>query len=614
MSVVEASSSVTTVFTAPGQAVTTNQQISAAEAISVATGAMVDNASVDVADDWEAACVALSNLSLTPTPAPTQEVAATKPAASAAAQAMQNSGLYEFVRPDWVHSYEPEVVNTHLLFHPLHSLVAQVKLMYNLTDASDSRTQAVPTNLTAASTASAGTCGMTCEEFNALLKPYTALAPPAAILLDEDDTLPILPPPHIPSPAAAAVVGPISNQYIVVHKAYTPSRRLNRSQIHNYEYLYERTKTTSKLAISDSGYYHNSDRLATKQVGIQFQVMSAETYQDVKLLCAPTYKWSMTSTGGANSDNTNSILIPNNSGSGSDNNILFDLSARWTLLSRILLHNNNSSTNISIYDDSDSTSGSVVPRSHIITRLLYNGGVSTGDKLMEIIRLVTTLWSSHMKLNEYFSNNEYIEENALILCVTLYTLYQLILIYEPSLIPYFRNLIDACLLSPLFGSAALTTFLTHQPTTGTAPAVTGYSILNTTSRESESAYIMRQYIHTPIEQELVKMRGTIAASNIIGNKYHIRCVEMLNITVEYITSFLPSEERCKHVYWIDSYGISAVLRAHSLYPDGTSDMYSQAAWLNLFSTLPFESPEALEGYVSSVMGIRDALWATLTSK
>ena len=318
--------------------------------------------------------------------------------------------------------------------------------------------------------------------------------------------------------------------------------------------------------------------------------MSAEAYQDVKLLCAPTYKWA---------GNTSSV-----------NNILLNLSARWTLLNSILQHSKNI-TNIS----SSSVCGSVAPRSNVLTQLLYNGGVTTGDKLKEIIHLVTTLWSSHMRLNEYFSTNEYnIEENALILCVTLYTLYQLILTYEPPFIPYFRNLIDACLLSPLFGSAALTTFLTHQPTTGTATAVSGYSVLNTTSRESESAYIMRQYIHTPIEQALVKMRGTIAASNIIGNKYHIRCVEMLNITVEYITSFLPSEERYKHVYWIDSYGISAVLRAHSLYPDGSSDMYSQAVWLNLFNTLPFESPEALEGYVSSVMGIRDALWTTLTGQ
>ena len=582
-----AEASVTTAFAAPGQAVTTTHQLSSVSNTST-TVAKIDDASVDLADDWEAACVALSNLTLTPSSVPVEVVTASKPAASSApAETLQNSGLYEFVRPDWVHSYEPEVVNTHLLFHPLRSLVAQVKFMYNLTDASDSRTHSSAIDLPSTN-ASNSTSGMTCEEFNALLKPYTALAPPAAILLDDDDTLPILTPPRTSPATAAAIVGPISNQYIVVNKAYIPSRRLNRSQIHNYEYLYERTKTTSKLAISDSGYYHNSDRLATKQVGIQFQVMSAEAYQDAKLLCAPTYKWT---------GNTSSV-----------NNILFNLSARWTLLRNILQHD-NSSTNISV------SGSSVAPRSHIITQLLYNGGVTTGDKLKEIVRLVTTLWSSHMKLNEYFLTNEYnIEENAMILCVALYTLYQLILTYEPPFIPYFRNLIDACLFSPLFGSAALTTFLTHQPTTGTAPAVTGYSVLNTTSRESESAYIMRQYIHTPIEQALVKMRGTTAASNIIGNKYHIRCVEMLNITVEYITSFLPSEERYKHVYWIDSYGISAVLRAHSLYPDGTSDMYSQAAWLNLFGTLPFESPEALEGYVSSVMGIRDALWATLTSK
>ena len=86
--------------------------------------------------------------------------------------------------------------------------------------------------------------------------------------------------------------------------------------------------------------------------------------------------------------------------------------------------------------------------------------------------------------------------------------------------------------------------------------------------------------------------------------FHMRCIELLNITVDYLTDFIKDEERYKYIGWLDCYGISSVIRTSNIIPSVVVDDISTStanntykSWDKILSILPFESDQQKLQYV-----------------
>ena len=577
---------------------------------------------VDADDDWETAVSSISltdkivqyESSLSPNILNTSQLIASQTGIvykkEATVNAIKQQEFYQFYRPDWCECYEPDnpMDNTDLLFHPLRSLVRQYQLVMGLimNDTNPfksdlSMKEASVSSLSSSSSACQDTISssssstlsvLTCKEFNDRLKPLITRS-------------------YGPAQTEAAVEDVVTNngssintdshnnnnshKCIIIKKAYDCNTRIQQLNQFNYKSLYDHVKKYNSLPTSQGDYYYidYNSKEDTKKVYITFKIIDREEYNRNKYLCWSNYIWK-------NKQNENRQNV----------DILFHLNSRWSFIND-LYHNNNNNK----ITDTDNLS------------LLMRGDDSKGV-FTKIINSVSKLWSSHNQLNNYFSKYGYdIDKNATMMCLSLNILYQLQFHLQKSptamkseLFDYYKHLIDGCLLSPLFNIYALNIYQTYQPISGTAPMVIGYNILNTTSRDSESKYIIEKYIHEPIERLLIKIKKSLSSKKYIGHMFHMRCIELLNITMDYLTDFIKVEERYKYIGWLDCYGISSIIRTSDIIPSLVMDDISTSTtnntyktWDKILSILPFESDQQKLQYMIDVINIREHFWIFLSS-